>query len=384
MPVDLPLVVFSHLRWDFVYQRPQHLLSRLAAKRPVIFIEEPVHNSEVEPRWDLSRPAPGVVVARPNLPIGGLAFNDEQVALLAPMVDSLLAAENITGYVAWFYTPMALPLARALDVQPEAVIFDCMDELSAFRFAPTELIEREAAVMQWADVVFTGGPSLYRARQGRHNNIHCFPSSVDANHFAQAKTVPEAADQAPLPHPRFGFYGVIDERMDLDILDTLARSHPEWQIVIVGPVVKIEPDSLPNHPNLHFLGGRKYEELPSYLAGWDVCLLPFALNEATRFISPTKTLEYMAAGLPIVSTPITDVAEPYGNIAYLGATPEKFVTACERALAASPEERSARDALAREVLRNTSWDTTARSIETLIDNAVKDNRSNRSIGVAAG
>jgi UDP-galactopyranose mutase len=368
MLMSSPLVVFSHLRWDFVYQRPQHLLSRIARHRQVFFIEEPVQDTHYAPYLEITTPAPNVVVGRPHTPLNSWGFNDEQFPYIAKFVADLIEQQELTDYVVWLYTPMALPLAKTL--QPRAVVFDVMDELSAFAGAPQELKDLEAATLSWADVVFTGGPSLYRARLGRHENLHCFPSSVDAAHFAQARHIPEAPDQAGLAHPRLGFYGVIDERMDLELLDFLAASHPEWEVVMVGPVVKIDWQRLPKRPNLHFLGQRQYAELPAYLAGWDVCLLPFALNESTRFISPTKTLEYMAAELPIVSTPITDVAETYGQIVYLGRTPEEFVAACEQALTAPAEEREQRATRMREVLAHTSWDNTASAIEELIDKAV--------------
>lgn len=367
----LPVIVFSHLRWDFVYQRPQHLLSRLAQKRQVIFIEEPVHDTEAAPYWERSNPAPNLLVCKPHTPAQEPGYSREQMPYLAALVQELVAEERLDDYIVWMYTPMALPLAQELT--PRAVVFDVMDELSAFKFAPAELIEREESLMRWANVVFTGGPSLYKAKQHRHNNIHCFPSSVDAEHFRQALTAQEAADQATIPHPRFGYYGVIDERMDLDLLDAMATAHPEWQIIMVGPVVKINPDDLPKHPNIHYLGQRTYEELPSYLAGWDVCLLPFARNESTRFISPTKTVEYMAAEKPIVSTPITDVAELYGDIVYLGDTPQEFIAACEQALYASAEERDARTAKMQRVLEKTSWDITVQAMEKLINQVVEEN-----------
>jgi glycosyltransferase involved in cell wall biosynthesis len=250
-----------------------------------------------------------------------------------------------------------------------------MDELSLFLGAPPELLSLEEQLLEYADVMFTGGPSLFRAKQSRHPNVHCFSSSVDAAHFrlqdADGNAVREADDQAGLPRPRLGFYGVIDERLDLTIIDHLAETHPEWHIVLVGPVVKIDPARLPRRPNIHYFGQRTYEELPRYLAGWDVCLLPFARNDATKFISPTKTLEYMAAELPIVSTPITDVAEPYGDIVYLGDTPEEFVRACEAAIASTPEERAARAAQMREVLAGTSWDVTVLAMETLLSEAIR-------------
>ena len=382
MRPNLPLIVFSHLRWDFVYQRPQHLLSRLAGNRQVYFIEEPVHDPERAPHLELSTPAENVVVARPHTPLPPSGFTKEQLPYLSDLVQEFLQQQELTSYVVWLYTPMALPLARTL--QPKAVVFDVMDELSAFVGAPQEMKDLETETLAWADVVFTGGPSLYKAKLGRHENLHCFPSSVDAAHFAKAQDVEEAQDQAHLPHPRLGFYGVIDERMDLELLDHLAASHPEWQIVMVGPVVKIDPATLPKHDNLYFPGQRTYAQLPSYLAGWDVCLLPFALNESTRFISPTKTLEYMAAELPIVSTPITDVAEPYGDIVYLGKTPEQFALACESALAASDEERQKRAARMQEVLANTSWDNTVTAMEELISRAVQDSNKVRTLETELG
>jgi UDP-galactopyranose mutase len=366
---NLPLVIFSHLRWDFVYQRPQHLLSRIARNRQVYFIEEPVHDSDDAPHLEITTPAPNISAIRPHTALPALGFNDEQLPYLARLVARFAEEQELSDYVVWLYTPMALPLAQTL--RPRAVVFDVMDELSAFAGAPQQMKDREAATLAWADVVFTGGVSLYRAKLGRHDNLHCYPSSVDAAHFAQSRDMKEALDQAHLPHPRLGFYGVIDERMDLDLLDSLAAAHPDWQIIMVGPVVKIDQATLPERPNLHFLGKRQYDELPSYLAGWDVCLLPFALNESTRFISPTKTLEYMAAELPIVSTPITDVAEAYGHIVYIGTTPGEFIKACERALTAPAEERQRRTSRMREVLAHTSWHNTATAMEQLIDKAVE-------------
>ncbi len=353
-----PIITFSHLRWDFVYQRPQHLLSRLAAHCDVFFVEEPVWSAEKQPHWEIARPESNVVVCRPHTPSRAPGFADEQMPYLRQLVQDLLQEQELSDYVLWFYTPMALPLAEGLS--PRAVVYDCMDELSAFLNAPPQLLERERQLLQRADVVFTGGPSLYRSKKSRHPNVHCFPSSVDARHFAAAANgTPEAEDQARLPHPRLGFFGVIDERFDIPLVAALAEAHPDWHIALVGPVVKIDPASLPKYPNIHYFGQRTYRQLPAYLKGWDLCLLPFARNESTRFISPTKTLEYMAAGKMIVSTPITDVAEPYGDIVYLGETPDEFIAACERALAASPEERNTRRQKMREVLKRTSWDDTA-------------------------
>ncbi len=370
-----PIVAFSHLRWDFVWQRPQHVLSRLAARhgRPVIFIEEPVREEAGSPFWEKRYAQPGVLVCRPHTAVEEAGFSAKQVPELRGMVASLLKEETSGRCDTWFYTPMAVPVLDALDAR--IVVYDAMDELAGFRFAPPELPAREEELLRAAHVVFTGGPSLYRARKSRHHNVHCFPSSVDREHFGRARSaMPDPEPQRDLPRPRLGFFGVIDERMDLGLLDAIARSHPEWNVVMLGPVVKIDPSELPRHPNIHWLGHQPYEALPAFLANWDICLMPFALNGATRFISPTKTLEYMAGGRMIVSTPVADVAEPYGRIVYLGSAPGEFITACERALAASPEEQTevlhAMDA----VLAQTSWDATVASMHTLIERARRSPR----------
>ncbi len=374
MPDRLPVVVLSHLRWNFVYQRPQHVLSRLAASRPVLFVEEPVHDPRARPHAELARPQPNVLVCRPHTPVSAPGFVDAHLPVLHGIIDELVRSEHIDDFVLWTYTPMPMPLVRKLG--PLAIVYDCMDELSAFLGSPPELVPRERELFRVADLVFTGGPSLYRAKRDLHPAVHCFPSSVDVAHFARARDgLREAADQAPLPRPRLGFYGVIDERLDLRLLDALATSHPEWQIVMIGPTVKIDPAVLPRRPNITYFGQRSYDDLPAYLAGWDVCLLPFALNDATRFISPTKTLEYMAAEHPIVATPITDVAEPYRTLVYLGETPREFVAACEHALDAGEAERRARAGGMRRTLAGTSWDATVAAMDRLIEAAVEKRRS---------
>jgi UDP-galactopyranose mutase len=329
------LICFSHLRWNFVFQRPQHLMTRFAKGRRVIFWEEPVAGPlETSPRLD-SRTCPesGVMVVTPVLPEGGSEV--ERDAMLGLLLDGLLAGFG-GDLIRWYYTPMMLGFSRHLE--SVCTVYDCMDELANFKFAPPELTLLERELMGLADVVFTGGYSLWEAKRDRHPNIHPFPSSVDRAHFARARTLrDEPADQAALAWPRLGFYGVVDERMDLDLLAALADARPSWSLVIVGPVVKIDPATLPRRPNLHYLGGKSYEALPRYLAGWDVALMPFAINESTRFISPTKTPEYLAGGRPVVSTPIVDVVRHYGDLeaVKLAATANEFVAACDEALALS-------------------------------------------------
>lgn len=365
------IIVFSHLRWNFVYQRPQHLMSRLGADRRIFFFEEPVLDESAF----LEYKAQGnVTVCTPHTPEKTPGFQDKQLPYLSVLLEQLVKDKSIIDPVAWFYTPMALPLLQS--IRPAATVYDCMDELSAFLNAPIQLLQREAALLKVADVVFTGGPSLYHAKKDRHSNVHCFPSSVDAAHFSQARfRENEAEEQKSLPYPRLGFFGVIDERINLQLLDDLAEARPDWQLVMVGPVAKIPEGSLPRRANIHYFGQQEYARLPSFLAGWDVCLLPFALNKATQFISPTKTLEYMAAEKPIVSTPITDVADPYGEIVYLAGSSEAFINTCQRALRADPEQLDIRIKKMRAVLANTSWDSTAQAMSKLIDQAAETKRT---------
>ncbi len=289
-----------------------------------------------------------------------------------------LDAEGIVDYVLWYYTPMAIALTVGL--KPRAVVYDCMDELSLFRGAPQDLLRREEGLLAQADLVFTGGQSLYEAKRGRHPSVHAFPSSIEAAHFAQAREAqPEPVDQAGIPRPRLGYFGVIDERIDLDLLAALADSRPEWQIVLLGPVVKIDPVTLPRRENLRYLGMKSYAELPAYLAGWDVALLPFARNESTRFISPTKTPEYLAGGCPVVSTSIRDVVRPYGELGLveIADEPGEVVMAIERCLAAVSDSGRRDRWLCRvdELLAGGSWDRTHRSMSDLIDLAVLTRRA---------
>jgi UDP-galactopyranose mutase len=358
------LVCLSHLRWNFVFQRPQHLLSRFARERRVFFFEEPVYGKGLA-RLEVTQSKEGVWVAVPHLPEGlseGEVMEHQRV-----LMDQLLAGHAIRNYVTWYYTPMALSFTRHLE--PLAVVYDCMDELSAFRGAPPGLLYNEAELLRLADVVFTGGQSLYEAKKDRHPDVHAFPSSVDVAHFATARgAVEEPEDQASLPHPRLGFFGVVDERMDLELLAAVADARPDWQLVVIGPVVKIDEAHLPRRANLHYLGGKQYSQLPSYLAGWDVALMPFARNESTRFISPTKTPEYLAAGKPVVSTSIRDVVRPYGDmkLVHIADAPEDFVRACEAALA---DERTTWLPRVDAHLANMSWDNTWSRMKVLLDAA---------------
>lgn len=359
------LIVFSHLRWDFVYQRPQHLMSRLARHYRIVFFEEPQpgESGSADVRWETSQPLPQLTVVRPLMPIAKPGFHQVDPAPLRRKLREL--RQQHPDHRAWFYTPMAMPLLDELD--PAGIIYDCMDELSAFMNPPPRLLEHERALLRRADLVFTGGPSLYEAKRRLNPDVHCFPSSVDIGHFRQAldRNIAYPAHRR-LPGPRLGYFGVLDERFDAALVAALADAHPEWQIVLVGPVAKIEPDSLPRRDNIHYMGQQPYSALPSFLASWDLCLMPFAMNASTRFISPTKSLEYMAAELPIVSTPVPDVVGQHADVIAIADTQAGFIAGCERALAMPPAERQARIRQMRLKLARTSWDATAQQMMALL------------------
>jgi len=354
------LIVLSHLRWDFVTQRPQHLMTRAARDYDVRFVEEPIDGPEcsVETlrRGDICVVRPVVTAS-----MDAAARNEHQ----RDLIDSLAAAAA-GPVILWFYTPMALPFAR--HVAADLIVFDKMDELSAFRNPPPELLALEQELLELADVVFTGGPAMHEAAADRHANIHCFPSSIDAPHFAAAREggLPEPADQAKIPQPRIGFFGVIDERFDIDLLRDTAALDLDIQYVMIGPIVKIDTATLPQAANIHWLGGKSYAELPAYLAGWKAGWMPFAINDATRFISPTKTPEFLAAGLPVVSTAIRDVVRPYGEagLVEIAATPEDTLAAFVRVLGRPRGDWLARvDAL----LATGSWDRTWAGMKAEMD-----------------
>ena len=330
----------------------------------MFYVEEPVFGGD-EPRLDVRRGADGVTVVVPQLPHGE---PEQAEALQRRLLDGWMADEGIGAHVAWFYTPMALGFAGHL--RPAVTVFDCMDELSACRFAPPMLKEREAELMRRADLVFTGGASLFEARRGRHPSVHLFPSSIDAAHFGRARgDVAEPADQAGIPHPRIGFFGVLDERFDAELVGELAAARPDWHFVLVGPTAKVELADLPQGPNLHYLGSKAYADLPAYAAGWDAAALFFALNESTRYISPTKTPEYLAAGRRTVSSPIHDVVRGWGGsgLVRIARTVDEWIDALTEALA----DQDRHEWLRRvdEALARGSWDSTWAGMDALIEDA---------------
>ncbi|RYG63002.1 glycosyltransferase family 1 protein, partial [bacterium] len=316
-----PVIVHCHLRWDFVWQRPQQFLSRLSKKHRILFVEGPtLHDEEMEPCFTLT-PAPdfpNVTIMQTHFPASrfhdGAWVDAERRRLVDEAIKGPLKGK-FERPVQWFYDPMAVE-SHLGHHNAVATVYDCMDELSQFKFAPPVLIERERLLLAAADVVFAGGRKMWQSKSRHNPNAHFYGCGVDIAHFGKARLssceMPE--DIRHLSGPILGYFGVVDERMDYDLIAKLSEANPAWNIAIIGPTAKVNPDDFPRAANIHWLGGRDYSELPSYTKAFDVALMPFALNEATEYINPTKALEYMATATPIISTPVPDVVSNFSTV----------------------------------------------------------------------
>jgi glycosyltransferase involved in cell wall biosynthesis len=372
--IDYSIIVHSHLKWDWVWQRPQQFLSRLSKKHRVLFIEAPDAIDGLPASKVTLREVddyPNVVVLQMQLPASQLANRDWADSERRRLVQSVLAGplgRSFRSVVQWFYDPMAVT-AFAGQMKERAIVYDCMDQLSQFKFAPPELVRRERELLALADVVFAGGPKIWEEKRKYNSNSFCYGCGVDLAHFARAReeacAVP--ADVRDLPGPVFGYIGVVDERLDYDLIDKIAEANSGGSIVMVGPVTKVDPAAFPQRDNIHWLGGRDYSLLPNYAKAFSVCLMPFALNEATEFINPTKALEYMATGIPIVSTPIRDVVRQFSDVVTVASSPAEFITACARA-AKQPDQSAIRRGLER--ARRNSWESIVRKLQDHVEEAI--------------
>lgn len=358
------LICFSHLRWNFVFQRPQHLLTRWAKEMKVTFIEEPIFGNFAFNELKASRckESSQITILTPH--ITESTGEREINAYLEKSIKEYISKNKIEDYLLWYITPMAIPFS--LNLKPRMVVYDCMDELSCFKGANPDISKNEAKLLKYADVLFTGGHNLYEYKKDKHINIHPLPSSIDQKHFESGTGSMDPVDQANIPHPRVGFFGVIDERLDIELLHGLALEMPSTQFILVGPVVKIDPATLPSYGNIHYLGQKNYQQLPNYLANWDIAFLPFAKNDSTRFISPTKTPEYLCAGKPVVSTSIHDVVNPYGTtgMVHIADTVQEFSEAINKALKQT-NDKNWRDQV-RAFLKTNSWDLTWSKMKRII------------------
>ncbi|MBD3581275.1 glycosyltransferase [Flavobacterium selenitireducens] len=347
------MVVFCHLRWQFVYQRPQHIISRFSKSMKILMVEEPVgFNNEDEATAIFTEVNPNLHILQPKV---------RDIEAIAEVLKDYVKNGSIP--VGWFYSAAFSPLLSALKF--DTVVYDCMDELALFKDAPQLIIDQEKYLLSNADIVFTGGKSLFESKREMHDNVYCFPSSVDEAHFATALNGIEIpADISNLPKPVVGYFGVIDERIDLEMIAETARKMPEVSFVMIGPLAKISQHDLPKEANIHYTGMKSYVELPNYLKGFDIAMMPFALNDATKFISPTKTLEYMAAGKAIISTRITDVLRDYSECVKFADDADEFSKHISNLLAT--QDQLSTISQYREILDNTSWDATVAKMQSII------------------
>ncbi|MCK9687876.1 glycosyltransferase [Scleromatobacter humisilvae] len=369
-PARPPLIVFSHVRWSFVHQRPQHLLTRLAAWFDVHVVEEPVF-ADAEPALMSATHQNGVEVLTPRTKEFASGFHDSQLAALRPLIADFMASRGLQEPLVWLTTPLALPLVA--DLEPRAVVYDCMDDVASPRVALPGLAARDKALMALADIVLTGGPSLHESRQGQHSNLHCLPGAVDAAHFApehldgdDVESSVAAELHRGMPRPRLGFFGVVDERLDAELVAAIADRRPGWQVVIVGPVVGRDPAALPRRPNLRWAGLQRHEALPHLMSHWDVCLLPFARSEATRLLHPSQTLEYLAGGKPVVGTPVPDLVSLHADVVRIAEDADGFVAAIDDLLAEPAPARAEWRARARALVDARSWDRNADIVAAML------------------
>lgn len=373
-PADYPIIVHCHLSWDWVWQRPQQFISRLSRRHKILFLEMAAPDPQLAAplaRFYQPEGLPNLTVLRLQFPAWRWNDADYVDRQRARLVNDFLENGPLAGQfdpaVHWFYDPMAFP-GFASQLQDRTVVYDCMDELSKFRAAPPELVAREAELLKRADVVFTGGRKLFEAKSRLHANCHFFGCGVDWEHFGQAQAgetvVPP--ELAALKKPILGYFGVIDERLDYELIRRLAQSDPNWSIALIGPVLKVDEGSLPSAPNLHWLGQRPYAQLPALCKGFDVCLMPFARNESTEFINPTKALEYMATGRPIISTAIPDVVSNFGSVVSIARNPDEFIGLCRQAVG-SPDAQATAAGL--KLARENSWEAIVAQLEELVSEA---------------
>lgn len=381
---DKPIIVHSHLRWDFVWQRPQQLISRFARSRDVLFVEEPVYlDDSVKPALDLSSPLPRITRAIPRLPASYRDTESMTHRAVRTLVHELLRTDQrFRRPIQWFYTPMPAPVMIGA-FNEVAVVYDCMDELAQFRFAPCDIVQRERFLLARADVVFVGGARLAEAKSRFHDNVHFFGCGVDAEHFGRARdaATPVASELRNLQSPVLGYVGVIDERLDYALLAHLAERMPHASVAMVGPVVKVDPLELPRLANIHWFGQRRYDELPSFIRGFDVCLMPFALNKATEYINPTKTLEYMATGKPIVSTPVADVVRNFTPVVSVAEGSDAYVDAVQHAIS-NPDPNLQQ--LGIERTQRASWESIAASMTMLMEEAIQEREQRGKVGASRG
>lgn len=373
-----PIIVHCHLCWDWVWQRPQQFISRLSKRHRILFVETIGPDPQLATpfaRFYTPENLPNITVLRLQFPSWRWEDGDYVDRTRREMVQEFLKGPGRGQFdnpVQWFYDPMAVPAFHG-QMNEILTVYDCMDELSKFKCAPPEIRTREASLLNEAEVVFTGGRKLWESKKLSNDNCHFYGCGVEVDHFARARAaetrVPE--DLANIPKPVLGYFGVVDERMDYDLVAKLADANPNWSIAIVGPVMKVDPNSLPKRPNLYWLGQRQYADLPGFCKGFNVCLMPFALNESTEFINPTKALEYMASGREIISTAVPDVISNFSQVVKVGYSHDEFIALCRRAVE-QPDTEAVERGL--EMASQNTWEMIVSKLESHIEAALHAKR----------
>ena len=345
-------------------------MRRLARDRQVFFVEEP-RVTKGEPFTVVRRVEPNLHVVSLRVPahLSARALENAQrrcVASLTPKDEHPLL---------WIYSPAASRAAR--DLEPSLVVYDCVADHASRAGATATMKENERSLLASADLVLTAGTALFEAKRAHNVSTYPLPSSVDVAHFARARS-PRNEDRAGLlsglraiPGPRVGFLGSIDDRVDLDLVDRLAEARPGLHIVLCGALSGVTRWTLPDRPNVHYVGAQDYDDLPEHVASWDAAIFPFRGDVATRRSEPSGLLACLAAGKPIVSTPLDELGPYVAQDLVTVAHPAQFAAAVDAALrqARSPAVMNGRRRAREQLLARTSWDRTCSAMFRLVDEA---------------
>ncbi|MBN1593755.1 MAG: glycosyltransferase [Candidatus Coatesbacteria bacterium] len=363
-----------------LWQRPQQIAVRIANRHPVLYVW-PRYASELARRKSKSEFTPsdgakGVHLLAPLLlPFERAIKGIYRINLktISSLISAALPRIDADGRpVLWFYAPRFAPIIDSLD--HAAVVYDIMDEHSAFGFARRETMELERRLLESADVVFAGTNALAERKAEFAPDIKYYPCGVEFDHFSSALggSLPVPAALSEVEGPVIGYFGAVDDRLDFDMIFAVARAYPEWNFLLAGPWLSSRQRSeLETTGNIILPGLVDYSELPAYLARFDVAILPFVLNKLTLHIHPTKALEYLASRTPVISTAIPDVVKFYSGIIDIVSTADEFASAVERAL-----EKPNEDAIERgfELARSSSWENMVENMWADFEAALSKNR----------
>jgi len=382
------IICFSHLTWDRnLFQRPQQLMLRFSKRFNVLYVSgyscrqffidlfrrKKTHSYHVTDNLAVYSP----FALPPIKKYSSITIRLNKI-LLSFLVKRRLKKLKFKDPILWIYHPRYIDAIGKF--KEELIIYDCMDDFTSL-LSDYEDRERnikdERALLKKADMVFAGGYSIAELKRDSREHIHVFPSAVEIYHFKKARSdnleMPD--DITDIPHPILGYWGAIDERVDHELLKRLAMKHPEWSIVLLGPIVRHKAGDLSylkEIKNIFWLGPKDYSLLPNYAKAFDVCLIPFVLSREGKFLSPTKTLEYLATGKPVVSTPITDVVRFYDGVVGIADGPDEFGMAVRRCM----EEDNASMKQKRICFtENKSWEDTAEKMEKLILDKIEEKSS---------